>query len=105
MIKPLARLVFRGSGKNDGLIIGSSIKEHNFFKPNTVYELREVLGEVVIKEVGPSWLGDRKRQEWSRTIGDILDIHGSRAFLSKEEYAHECGLKTKKHESKTKAKK
>jgi hypothetical protein len=90
MIKPIARLVYRGSEKDDGIIIGVLFKGHNFFKPNTVYELREVMGEVVIKEVGKSWLGAKgRRNEWGRTFGDIVEIHGHKAFLSKKEYDHQ----------------
>lgn len=98
MIKPIARLVFRGSDKKDGLILGVSLKGHKFFKPNTVYELREVLGEITIKEVGKSWLGANGRKEWARTIGDIVEIHGRKTYLTREEYqsikgklSHDCG--------------
>jgi hypothetical protein len=87
MLKPIARLVFRGSGPNDGIIIGCSIKGHKFFKPNTVYELKEVMGEVIIEEVGKSWLGaDKRRKEWGRTFGDIVAIHQNYTWLTKEEY-------------------
>lgn len=98
MYKPIARLVFRGSGKNDGLILGVSIKGHNFFKPNTVYELQEIMGEILIKEVGPSWLGaDKNRKEWGRTIGDIVEFNKGYAYLTKKEYDKALEQKKKLH--------
>jgi hypothetical protein len=73
-MKTLARLSTRGTG-NDGtktvdLILGVGFKE-NSLKPNFVYEIQEILGELVIKEIGPSAL---KYEGWAHCITEILEI-------------------------------
>ncbi len=52
-MKTVARFITRMQGKDDGLFIGSLFKGgEEFFEPNTVYEIREILGTLTIKKVG-----------------------------------------------------
>ena len=103
--KSLARLVYRNSGvhdDNDGLIIGALMTAgKSFFRKGYVYEIQEVLGEMVIKEMGPSWIKPtimsgkmvegaegayeaRNQVCWSNAIGDVLTEEGL-VFLTEDE--------------------
>jgi hypothetical protein len=70
------------TGEGDGIFIGVTFKNApKVFKPNTVYELREIMGEIDLKEVGPA------NVNWAYRIGDILDGCCGDWMLSKEEQA------------------
>jgi hypothetical protein len=88
LFRSLARLWVRGGGPKDGVILGVTFKgTRNVLKANHVYELREVMGEVILKDLGPSWLGNKpKDPAYGRTIGDVFDISGKYFGLTKEEY-------------------
>ena len=97
-MKTAARFVTRLQGDGDGLFIGALMSQ-GVFKPNTVYEIKEVLGELTIQEVGmacgagpdncvSSSLGDGKTMfHWGCEIGHIIAMHGSHMFLTLKEYA------------------
>jgi hypothetical protein len=93
-MKAVGRFIFRGCDDKDGLIIGASFRSHNF-KPNTVYEIRDVVGELMVCEVGESIIAGRdetyqeapSRDTWGSAIGDILANHGAELMLSRAEYA------------------
>lgn len=83
-MKAVARIITRMTSEKDGLFIGVTLKGNNvFFKPNSVYEVREVLGEPVLIRVGDA------NVNWKRTLNDIVD-ENPHAFLTKEEYEAEC---------------
>lgn len=92
-MKTLARLVTRMQGEGDGLFIGVTLKNHNFFKPNTVYEIVERFGEIAIREVGqgvPAESGETVadspvREHWANYIGDIIGTLGQTLFLTRDE--------------------
>ena len=96
-MKRVARFVTRLQGKGDGLFIGALMGE-GAFKPNTIYEIHEVLGEHVIKEVGmacgagpDNCVTDRMVDgeamfHWGFEIGYVLDMHGRNMFLTLAEY-------------------
>lgn len=92
--KPVARFISRGCDEKDGLIIGSALRG-SLFKPNTVYEIMDTMGEYVIREVGESIIaGVGEKYEdapsgdtWASDIGCILNTHGKTLFLTREEYA------------------
>lgn len=54
-MKLVARLVRRqGSDENDGLILGSCMREgESLLKKGVIYEIQQVMGELIIVEVGP----------------------------------------------------
>lgn len=92
----LARFIYRGSGKEDGLFIGSSVRGQQFFEPNTVYEIVEFLGETMIRKVGKSIIRETAEtnnhdlelpyMSWSWTINDIISEGGRELWLTREEY-------------------
>lgn len=96
-MKPVARFVTRLQGEGDGLFVGSVTNDHPF-KPNTVYEIVDVLGELVIREVGmaagsgpDNCAGENFRENgtmfsWGSEIGYIMSCYGNRVLLSLEEY-------------------
>ena len=97
-MKTVARFVTRLQGEGDGLFIGALMSQ-GVFKPNTVYEIKEILGELTIQEVGmacgagpdncvSSSLGDGKTMfHWACEIGHIIAMHGRHMFLTLKEYA------------------
>jgi len=88
MLKPVARLVVRRCDKKDGLILGVLLKPGKpFLKPNTVYEIQEFDGELIIKKVGPSFL---TKKAWGSAYEDLMERHGKYFFLSKKEYVECC---------------
>lgn len=89
-MKQLARFVCRPSRSGlPDLMLGVFLDQQNNLKSNTVYEIREVLGELVIKEIGPSAIGDTNKNSdcgvsWMLSINDILSSKTGWA-LTKEE--------------------
>lgn len=94
LIRPIARLIFRGTDENDGLIFGVAKKSHDFFKPNTVYELIDCDGSFSLREVGCSLISQPGpnpeksplQLSWGDSINDIL-MHAPDIYLTREEYA------------------
>jgi hypothetical protein len=95
----VARFVTRLQGEGDGLFIGVLMTgglEH--FKPNTIYEIREVLGTLQIVEVGQACgagsdncVSDKMSEHmtpfhWAQDIGNIIACQGKYMFLTLEEY-------------------
>lgn len=90
-----ARMIFRGSGKEDSLIIATAAKGQTFFEENAVYEIVEMLGEMVIRKVGESIVRKCEESEeqwptrfsWNWRYYDIIDKVGTDIWLTREEYA------------------
>lgn len=94
---PIARLVIRDSGPADttGLFVGALFKNQKRLKPGRVYEIVEIMGEITIREVGPSIVGTTIKNSlvpatWSHAIGTILDTVGKYLLLSRAEYRRAC---------------
>jgi hypothetical protein len=96
-MKTVARILTRLQGEGDGLFVGALFKGGTeFFKPNTIYEIRECLGELRIVEVGQAagagpnncasgYNRDNGTQfSWAEDIGNVL-AKGGRIFLTREE--------------------
>ena len=71
------------------IMIGVFVKNNNM-KVNYVYELREVFGELLLHEVGESWMTPSYNHQdcvsgWSSDIGSLMREHGNRLILSREE--------------------
>jgi len=101
--RPIARIVFRGCGDKDGLIIGTALSGHNLFKKGMVYEIKEFMGQIIIKELGHSTVTDNVSDadnptgvSWNSEIGHVLGMAGKYMFVTQEEYAHLT--KDKNHE-------
>jgi hypothetical protein len=99
MFTPVARFVTRMQGTDDGLFIGAMFNgADKYFKPNTVYEIKEVLGTLTIIEVGqgcgagPDNCVTRVMSEgktpfhWAEDIGNIIACQGKTLFLTLREY-------------------
>lgn len=98
MIKVAARFVCRDTeDEKDGLIIGIRLKGGEFLKAGMVYEVVEVCGEVLIKEVGKAAIKpnpDHYTQDkphprvcWCSSIEHIVDTERQRIILTEDEYA------------------
>lgn len=97
-MKTVARIVTRMQGEGDGLFLGALFKGGaDYFKPNTIYEIKEVLGALTIVEVGRATgagpnncssmnLDYSKVQfSWCSDISHVMCLGGSQ-FLTEEEY-------------------
>lgn len=105
-MKLQARLIFRGEG-TDGLIIGSASNTQTIFEKNTVYELVEILDQVMIRKVGPSIVGTMeeghanwpiRHLSWASDINTIVSEGGRELWLSREEYAQVMAQRQKENE-------
>ncbi|CAD5377329.1 hypothetical protein OF001_U20256 [Pseudomonas sp. OF001] len=92
----IARLVVRDEGKDNAprLILGTLTQQQEFFKKGTVYEVVEMLGEIVIREVGPTCLageGETYRDSpiglhWiGHSVDEVLSRGGKMLFLTRPE--------------------
>lgn len=103
MINTVARFVTRLQGEGDGLFIGSLLKSgQGVLKPNTVYEIRDVMGVLTIVEVGQgvgagsdncvsNMMSEGKTPfHWACEIGHIIGCYGKIMFLTYEEYQSYC---------------
>lgn len=99
MITTVARIVTRLQGEGDGLFVGALFKNgRKHFKPNTIYEIRDIMGVLTIVEVGRATgagpdncistkLHDKGTQfSWCSNIGSVID-HGESIFLTSDEYS------------------
>lgn len=94
-MKTEARLVVRGCSENDGLIVGVRIRGSSLLHPGRVYEIREVMGDAVLVDVGPSavknTLPDYEGKPyslcfcWGNTVGHLLSCHPNEVFLTERE--------------------
>ncbi len=90
-----ARLVTRDAGGNDGLVLGVRFKGAELLRPGRVYEIRNVMGELMIVDVGPSavkplmpdydGLSYRLECCWGNSAGHLLECHSKQVFLTEEE--------------------
>ena len=97
-MKTIARIVTRLQGENDGLFLGALMdKNQTVFKPNTIYEVVECYGQILIREVGQAggagenncasnMMAEGKTLfHWAQDIGDIIRMHGAYLFLTLKE--------------------
>ena len=98
MITSVGRFVTRLQGEGDGLFVGSLFKSgKGLLKPNTVYEIRDVMGTLTIVEIGQgqgagpdncisSSMADGETLfHWGQDIGYILADAGAALFLTADE--------------------
>lgn len=93
-IKAVGRFINRGTDSNDGMLIGVAFKGSPL-KENTVYQIIEAQGELVIREVGPSVIANHRSERWDESpvelswvsLEEQLNIsYEKELFLSREEY-------------------
>lgn len=90
--RPLLRFVTRGSSASDGLIIGLSHSgSSDLIKPNHTYELVEIDGEVMLRDLGESCVAPSSTPAeeqtvphltWSRDVNSLLTDGGKWLFLT-----------------------
>ena len=103
MINTVARFVTRLQGKGDGLFVGTLLKSgQGVFKPNTVYEIHDVMGVLTIVEIGQgvgagqdncvsNMMSEGKTPfHWGSDIGHTLNCFSKIMFLTYEEYQEHC---------------
>jgi hypothetical protein len=87
-----ARFVVR---KDAGLILGKSFGD--LLKPDTVYQIEEILGELIIREIGPSEIATRAAEKrypnWNHDANTIVE-DGSHLYTPTE-YKMRCALDNK----------
>jgi hypothetical protein len=84
-----ARFVVR---KDKGLILGKSFGD--LLKPDTVYQIDEILDELVIREIGPSAIAtEGHRPNWNHDANTIVE-DGSHLYTPAE-YKMRCALDNK----------
>ncbi len=79
----LGRFIVRPEGDGSRLMVGMMIPGNGVIRPGVVYELREVLGEVVLKEVGEPHMDKRN---WGREIGVVITGMDGTHLMTTEEY-------------------
>lgn len=98
VITPIARFTTRLQGEGDGLFVGAVFRQgKDIFKPNTVYEIVDVMGDLTIREVGmASGAGEdncvsnsmhehKTFFHWAEDIGNIIAHNGKELFLTLKE--------------------
>jgi hypothetical protein len=92
-IKVVGRFIHRGCDATDGLLIGAAFKG-NDFKPSTVYEIVDVLGQLQIRELGDSHIRPhteprygRTGETWASSIEQLLNENGPALILTRQEMA------------------
>ena len=96
-MKTVARILTRLQGEGDGLFLGALFKGgRDHFKPNTIYEIRDVFGTLTIAEVGratgagPDNCSSMKMDyskvqfSWCSDISDAMSLGGSQFLTEKE---------------------
>lgn len=97
-MQTLARFVIRPNEQGQGdLVLGAMFKAQNaeLLSPNKVYEIREVVGTLMIVPVGDAHIANNKRPAddahgicWGNDISYILDVGNGRHLLTVEETAN-----------------
>lgn len=106
MFKTVARIVTRFQGEGDGLFLGALMRGgRDHLKPNTIYEIRDVMGVLTIVEAGratgacsgedsncssETMQDPRCQFSWAMDIGNILSQYNKTMFLTETEYIQLC---------------
>ena len=100
-MKTVARFVTRRASKpgtspeQTDVFIGVMAKaDAHLLKPNTVYQIREIMGELMIEEVGPSVMDTGVTGfTWGKDMSALMRECGSYMYLTADEYAEQCAKK------------
>lgn len=94
-MKTLARFATRGSGKDSqgtvDLILGAGMKD-NTLKPDTIYEIVDILGTLSVVEIGPSAARTEQTPKniWSCGVEMVLTCYRERWLLTLKEWTALC---------------
>jgi len=96
-MKTVARLAVRKADGDDAdkgsanLLLGVCFKG-NTFKPNHVYEIQEIMGEFVLKDMGPSINANATGPDdvWNHTVNEVLETYKHRVILTIPEWNDAC---------------
>src|SRR5690349_6532030 len=98
-MKFAGRLTVRPGGK--GMLVMGAVIANDILQPGRVYELFDVLGEPLIKDIGPSAVKLSMQDYitenlpnpgvcWSNEAGHVLQCGGGAHLLTEEEYKFNC---------------
>jgi hypothetical protein len=92
--RPVARLWVRGSDKNDGMILGTAFKgTRNVLKANTVYEITNVMGDLILREFGPSCVGNQPDKPGYGLSAEVIKKgSGKDILLTEDEWKRKCRI-------------
>lgn len=106
-IQPLLRFVCRPSSDRKGakpdLVLGACFKNQAWMKAGRVYEVRNVLGEIQVVDMGPAAIGSRIAMQyppeeggtvfgrsWGSSANELLGVLGKNLFLTVAEQKEQC---------------
>lgn len=87
----IARFTIRPEGDKGSIILGAMFNlpsAQQALKAGIIYEIREIMGELVVVEIGESELqldANRTSVSWNHSVNDILECGGKYIFLTKDE--------------------
>jgi len=74
-----------GTGKPD-IMIGAFLKNQEYIKENTVYEIIDSMGALILVEKGESWIPENGNFiSWANSIDHIMINVGNNMILTKKE--------------------
>jgi hypothetical protein len=86
---PIARFITRKENNRITLILGSVFNSQDILKGDHVYQIEECLGELIIKDMGPSFLNSEPNYThcptWNWSVDQILSVNDKRIWLTKDE--------------------
>lgn len=93
-LRPVARLWVRGCNKDDSMILGTAFKgTQNVLKANTVYEITNVVGDLILREVGPSCVGNQPDKPGYGLSAEVIkDGSGKDIMLTEDEWKRKCNI-------------
>ncbi len=101
-IETVGRILTRPTkdGKPD-VVIGACFKKQTALKPNRIYEIVSVLGELILRDLGESVVGKKIKESfncdicWGHDINTILEGSDNK-WLTKEELVSKIAKEKKK---------
>jgi ribA/ribD-fused uncharacterized protein len=80
---PQARFIIRPEGEKSKCLIGINFAAVSTLKPGVIYEIVDVFGEYVIREVGAPAM---PKEKWGYTINDIMESFEGTHLMTSEEF-------------------
>jgi hypothetical protein len=60
-------------------------KDQTFFRRDRIYEINQILGELIISDIGPAGLANNPKL-WNHDIGTIMSLYRKQLVLTDKEY-------------------
>ena len=86
-MKTIMRFALRdeGTGRPDSLVLGKMLNQTNLLKSGVVYEMRDVLGEIMITPIGKASTAENPVSYWA---GDVnSNVTSGDHLLTEEEFS------------------